>query len=243
MEWMRILFVKELRDDLPAPLRPIAPYDLMFNLLVPGSDAYASMVLHEAAHAYQGIQAGDRLVSAERAALDWAGRYPWENPSFKDAWQAELDVLAQALRAETTEENSRLAGEFLALRAQRRSAANLSAELVNFERQREWEEGIAKYSELSIAVQAARSEDYQPLPELRQDTEFHAYQNAQKKWNQEIDQIQREAGVEGDGRFYYSGFAQAVLLDRLSPGWKDKLFDEDVWLEALLAAALAESAE
>jgi hypothetical protein len=46
------------------------------------------------------------------------------------------------------------------------------------------------------------------------------------------------AGDEGDGRFYYSGFAQAVLLDRLAPGWKAQLFDEGAWLEELLAQAV-----
>jgi len=50
----------------------------------------------------------------------------------------------------------------------------------------------------------------------------------------------RRAGATGDGRFYYSGFAQAVLFDRLAPDWKERLFDEGVWLEDLLSEALDE---
>ena len=41
---------------------------------------------------------------------------------------------------------------------------------------------------------------------------------------------------EGYGRFYYSGMAQAYLLDRLSPGWKDRLLnDPTLNLETLLS--------
>ena len=43
---------------------------------------------------------------------------------------------------------------------------------------------------------------------------------------------------EGDGRFYYSGMAQAYLLDRLLPGWKQRAFEDGIWLETLLIEAL-----
>jgi hypothetical protein len=42
------------------------------------------------------------------------------------------------------------------------------------------------------------------------------------------------AGDDGDGRFYYSGMAQAYLLDRLLPNWKATAFDENIWLDDLL---------
>jgi len=35
-----------------------------------------------------------------------------------------------------------------------------------------------------------------------------------------LDQISRMADDEGDDRFYYSGMAQAYLLDKLNPSWK-----------------------
>jgi hypothetical protein len=43
----------------------------------------------------------------------------------------------------------------------------------------------------------------------------------------------------GDLRFYLSGMAQARLLDRLSPGWKDKVLPGPSTLEDLLREALA----
>ena len=39
-------------------------------------------------------------------------------------------------------------------------------------------------------------------------------------------------------RIRYSGMAQAVLLDRLMPGWKDRAWAEGVWLEDLLVEAV-----
>jgi hypothetical protein len=46
------------------------------------------------------------------------------------------------------------------------------------------------------------------------------------------------AGNDGDGRFYYSGLAQAVLLDHLLPGWKVQALDEGLSLEELLASTV-----
>jgi hypothetical protein len=37
---------------------------------------------------------------------------------------------------------------------------------------------------------------------------------------------------------YYTGMAQALLLDRLSPGWKDRAFEQGVWVEDLLRQAV-----
>lgn len=237
-EWTRIALVNEIVGQLPGPIQRIVPAPLLRNLLLPGSDAYASMILHEATHAYQGIRDPERLAGAEQAAQKTESSYPFEDEAHREGWQAELDLLYNAMRAETQEETLRLAREFLNHREERRKTMRLSDDMLDFERLKEWEEGIAKYSERTIYLLAMEDKSYQPLPEVFQDEDFHDYRLAKKKWNQEVDQMRRMAGDEGDGRFYYTGFAQAVLLDRLSPGWKDRLFDEDVWLEDLLAEAV-----
>ena len=43
----------------------------------------------------------------------------------------------------------------------------------------------------------------------------------------------------GDLRFYLSGMAQARLLDRLAPGWKEKALPGPATLESLIRAAMA----
>lgn len=241
LEWMRIAMTDDLRQSLPPFLQFVAPYRLFVNLLLPNSDVQIAGVLHEAVHAYQGICAPEMLVEAELVYSGSAETYPEKDSDFAAAWQTELDLLNQALRAASQEEARELASTFLDQRAARRAAAHLSTNLVNLERRKEWEEGIAKYGEMSMYRLASMTGDYQPLPEMNRDPEFDYYRGAPRKWNQEIAQIRRMAKDEGDGRFYYSGFAQAVLLDRLSPNWKACLFDQDVWLEDLLAEALVSS--
>ena len=55
-----------------------------------------------------------------------------------------------------------------------------------------------------------------------------------KPWSAQINEVTRTAGRKGETRFYYSGMAQAVLLDRLLPGWKERAFEPDFMLEDLL---------
>jgi len=49
--------------------------------------------------------------------------------------------------------------------------------------------------------------------------------------------MKRMASDGDESRFYYTGMAQAVLLDRLDPDWKGRLFEPGVWLEDLLSDA------
>jgi hypothetical protein len=91
--------------------------------------------------------------------------------------------------------------------------------------------------------QASLAADYQPISALRDDPDFDGYANFDKRWAQEIDQIGRMADDHGDGRFYYSGMAQAVLLDRLLPDWKAQALADGVFLDELLETAVASPLE
>ena len=123
-------------------------------------------------------------------------------------------------------------------RAERREAAGLSTELIAYEQQREWLEGLAKYAEMEVWRQASQSPEYEPVEMMAVDSDFDQYQAFESRWAQEVDQIKRSANGE-DTRFYYTGMAQAVILDKLSPAWKAEAFSEGVFLEDLLAASLS----
>ncbi len=237
-EWMQVMLAQQLREDLPAFLRPIFPYRLATSLFIDSSDFYISSLLHESFHAYQGIIAPDKLAAAEDAVRRSEAHYPLEDRSLRDAWQIELDLLARALRADTPAETAALTREFLANREQRRET--LTSDLIAYERHREWQEGLARYVELEIWRQAATSADYEPAPAVQHDRDFKGYRTFERRWSREVDQIRRMAGNRGDGRFYYSGMAQAVLLDRLAPGWKNEAFDDGIWLDDLLVGALVQ---
>jgi len=242
-EYFPIRMRELIRSDLPAFLRPIFPYRIATGMLVDSSDQYVTLILHEVAHAYQGITAPERLLAGEKANHDLEQVYPWENDILRDDWQTELDVLASALRAETDEETRQLAQEFLELRHSRRLAAGLSTDLIGFERHREWVEGIGRYAELSVYQLGQASSGYVPVAEMLEYPRFHQYKKFDQRWTREIDQMTWLAADGDETRFYYTGMAQAVLLDRLDPDWKHRLFEPGVWLEDLLAEALSTAGE
>lgn len=236
-EWMEISLRETLKEDLPAFLRPVVPYRVIIPLFLMGGDGYIAALLHESFHAYQGLKAGEQLARAEEAAARQGDRYPYDDTAFQDAWQIELDLLADALQADTPEQMTGLAAQFMAQRESRRRQSGLSPSLVNYERQREWLEGAARYAELGV-WRVGASSDYQPIPPASQVADFNAYSAYERRWSNEVDQVRRMAGSSGDGRFYYSGMAQAVLLDRLLPDWKERVVPGSVFLEDLLAEIL-----
>lgn len=236
-EWMEFSLIEQIRGELPPILREIVPYSLFVNLLLNGTDGHIAAVLHEGFHAYQAHQSQNRLVVAEAAARTGERAYPWHDVELQADWQTELDLLVEALRADSDGEAQQLARQFLAQRERRR--AKLTSTLVEYERHREWVEGLAKYAELGIWQAAHGAEGYTPVDALADDPDFNGYRSYPTRWDREVDQIRRMADDEGDGRFYYSGMAQAVLLDRFAPGWKAQILDEDVWLDALLNEAVS----
>ncbi len=235
-EYMEIGFYQGFRQDLPPVVRELFPYRLLWANLMDRSETYIQALEHEAFHAFQGSVAPDRLAAAERANRA-EGRYPWDDAGLQEAWHAELKSLQQAALAKTEGEVGDLAREFLARRDQRRKAAGLDAELIDYERQREWLEGLAKYAELAIGWAAGAAADYAPVAGLTDDPDFHGYSTRERFWQQQMGEVTRSASREGETRFYYGGMAQAVVLDRLLPGWKERAFRGETTLEDLLREA------
>ena len=153
-------------------------------------------------------------------------------------WKMELELLQNGIKAAKDAEAVEIARQFLAQRAQRRERAGLSADLVRYEAEREWLEGQAKYAELAMWQAASRSMSYRPLagaPGIEGMNDFRGFQN---NWNEQLRLLGTQSTKEGDGRFYYSGWAQALLLDRLSPDWKARALQPGIYLEDLLAEAV-----
>jgi len=235
LEWFGIRLAGRMRSEMPSVLTAVFPYRLALRFLIGGSDGYLCMVQHEAFHAYQGVAAPLRIASAERAAAEVEPGYPFGQAASERAWRRELGLLASCLQASTREEARVRARLFIASRRDRRNRLGLAAELVGCECQREWLEGLAKYVELESWRRAAQTPGYRPLTALKSDPSFKAYAGFRRRLSQEVGQI---AWAKDDTRFYYSGMAQAMILDRLMPGWKSRAFVQDVWLEDLVAEAV-----
>ena len=234
--WGRADIPAILYNESYAFLRPFFPYRLFIGQLVSGSDQYISALAHEAFHAYQESSIPEKFAAAERVNT-FENMYPCDEPSFQADWQAELEMLARALRSTDRQETLELMQQFIQLREASRERAGFSAELITYEQNREWLEGLARYAELEIWRQAY-FQTYAPIPETKALPDFNSYAGIESRWSSEIGQMTRMAKDEGDGRFYYSGMAQAFLLDRFSADWKSKAFEQGVWLEDLLAEAV-----
>ncbi len=237
LDWMKINLIQAIQQDLPSFLRPVFPYRLFLSQLLSSDDQYISLNAHESFHAYQGLTAPGKLAAAENANQQFESQYPWGDTALQTDWQAELELLAEAVQTTDPAESMDFARRFLELRKNRRSSAGLSAGLIAYEQKREWLEGLARYAELEIWRQASMG-GYLPIPESESLRNFRQYAGFENRWRRELDQFSRMAGDEGDGRFYYTGMAQAYLLDRLAPDWKTSAFDENIWLEDLLQAVI-----
>ena len=236
-DWVKISLVTVIREDLPAVIKPIFPYRLLTGQLVRSQDQYITLVVHERFHAFQGLMAEEKFSASEQANMDLQDDYPWFDEAMVADWKTELELLAEALQTDDPETALDLARRFLAQREARRNQANLTADLIQLEQQREWIEGLARYVELTIWEQAAFSE-YSGIPETDQLSDFNHYKKFESRWEAELKQFPLMADDEGDGRFYYSGMAQAKLLDRFMPDWKQHYFEDGVWLDDLLAQAV-----
>jgi hypothetical protein len=226
--------VKIYRELLPPVIEQIFPYRLLFQ----STEVQIGGVLHECFHVFQAQNVPDRLDAAEKAHR-WGDAYWGVGEEALDLWKAEMNLLAKALQADTDQEAAAFAREFLTHRQSRRAEIGLAAELIDYERQLEWEEGLAKYVELEILRQVYSAHDYQPVQGMQDDPSFKAYRTFPQRWSQEILQMKLAANQDGEVSFYMTGMAQAYLLDRLYPGWKDKVFAEGVFLEDLLEEVLA----
>ncbi|MDX1666981.1 MAG: hypothetical protein R3350_07120, partial [Saprospiraceae bacterium] len=241
-EWTVIRMGNELRDALPGLLRLFVPYRLislgMGTLF--GTEWFISAVEHESFHAFQGLTTPGRLARAERLFAEAGGRYPWEDPGMTSLWKAEMKLLTDALTAEDQRETVTLVRRSLEQRDERRRTIGLDSMIVQLEQEREWEEGLAKYVELALWKVAANAADYQPVLALKDDAAFDQYKDFEGQWKRELSTMKFQGG-SGESRFYYSGMAQAFLLDRLWPEWSRQSDWEEARLEEILRKAVTDS--
>jgi hypothetical protein len=232
-EYGQVEFYRGFRQNLPPFISNVVPVRLVWALLMGKTESYIAALEHESFHAYEGIMAVKRLTASEEM-YSVEQNYPFDG--MEEPWKQEMNVLVRAAQAATDTEARDLAREFLKLRTARR--AGLTSDEVNLERLREWEEGLAKYAELEITRQAGAGDGYQPVAGISQDEDFHNYKGQQQFWSEQLNEAKYTQGRSGDTRFYYSGNALAVLLDRLSPGWKPRALPGGEFLDEILQEAV-----
>ncbi|HEX7393830.1 MAG TPA: hypothetical protein VF313_02795 [Anaerolineaceae bacterium] len=189
---------------------------------------YVRAIVHEAFHAYQMTRIGGNPpnfgvdVDEGEMIADLSSR-----SGLDDRYSAEGQALANALRMTDQADTLKEAARFLQLRQSRRGSN--TPEVAAYEQSVEWTEGLARYAEISL-IRLAGQTNYRPtLAGLN-------YPSPDDTWEQFLkDLAQPTLNPDGfRGRYYLLGAGQAFLLDRLLPGWKDRVLDEKQSLEVLL---------
>ncbi|MFN2373334.1 MAG: hypothetical protein ABR545_05940 [Cyclonatronaceae bacterium] len=236
-EYAAVSFYNGFRNELPPILSAVFPYRLFWNLLMGTAENYIAGMAHEAFHAHQGMLVPDRLAQAENAAR-LSSDYPWHKPENAAGWEEEIDLLLESYHSGTSEDSKYFIEQFLEKRRERRKLAELTGEMILYEQQREWLEGLAKYAELKIGLVASENSEYSPVSQIQQTAGFRHYETREQYFRRQLDEVGRTAKREGESRFYYGGMLQAILLDRHVPEWKSDAFDNNVYLDQLLEKAL-----
>jgi hypothetical protein len=114
----------------------------------------------------------------------------------------------------------------------------------NYFRYQTWKEGVARYTQVRVSLLAA---DFEDKGRFYQQPGFAALQGSMsyaRLW-EEVSRtnywlMRTSSGDQGGDptSFYGIGHGLAELLDAINPTWKERYFDQGVWLDDLVAEAM-----
>ena len=238
-EFAEVSFYNGFKNELPPGINLIFPYKIFWNLIMGEAESYTAGLIHEAFHGYQGSRTIQKFSKAEFFAQK-SNEYPWHLDRNSSGWRDEADLLMKAYESGDDADALKFIREYLNVRDDRRREADLSEEMIEYEKNREWLEGLAKYTELKIGMVADEKSGYEPVTEIKDLGDFNNYNKRDEYFRNQLSEVPRAAARSGESRFYYGGMLQAMLLDRMARGWKNEIFDEDIFLEDLLRKSVSE---
>ncbi len=219
---------EEKLEELPYESLRADPYEQM------------AMIAHEAFHVFQMSHLPHKVADERDVRL-----YPCLSVDNNVGFALEGEALNQSLRAEDDAEVRAAATRWLAIRRHRRAA--LPAKAVDYEDRNEFIEGTAKYIE---TVLMRELETRTPDPALFYAQGFQGFDDLgwfrERRLESLLGNMRGEVNVNNDpygtspirGRLYFSGMGIAMLLDRIAPGWKDRIADPGETLTALAEEAI-----
>lgn len=202
-----------------------------------------ALVAHEAFHVFQQTKAPGKGAN-EMLLLN----YPVLSVENNVGFAQEGAALAEALRAADDTAFRRAVVRWLALRQDRR--ARLPEEAVEYEDGAENSEGLAKYTEYRLFQVL---EGRRPGAAMSWAQGFGGYlglaPQRERLLESMVEHMSGTVVVNNDPygtaplrmRLYYSGMAIGVMLDRLAPAWKSRIFSPGVSLISLVEEALEPS--
>lgn len=178
------------------------------------------------------------LARGDRTGM-WMLNYafPYSAPDVGRQFDAMSRLLAEALRAKR---GADLRGKVSAyLDARRRFAALLSPDDYRYFSFQVWQEGVSRYTEYRVAELAAKH--YRPSRAFRRLPDFKPFRAVADETLSNLLRELRTLRLDGDDykrvAFYPLGAGEALLLDRVSPGWKDSYFSDKFYVEKYFGGA------
>ena len=189
---------------------------MSFDMRSYGLEDAVALIFHEAFHVFERDE-GRRGARwrAENSML--ISEYPETSARNNALFNIESQILHSAMRAVHKAAAKRKAQEFIAVRKMRQG--ELDARFVEFEKGLESNEGLAEYAGVKavfVAIEAA-SQKRAAIPFKNTDKSSYIADRFERL--RRITRVGRNSRL----RFYDTGAAQALLLDRLMPGWKKRV--------------------
>ncbi|HEX8140744.1 MAG TPA: hypothetical protein VF544_24470 [Pyrinomonadaceae bacterium] len=208
------------------------------------STAWVVTMLHEHFHQLQNSQPGYytdvnalNLSRGDETGM-WMLNYafPYSEPTVKEHFTVLSRSLAEALQTKKNREFSAKVAAYL--EARRKFKALLDADDYRYFSFQVWQEGVARYTEYSIAELAAKS--YKPSKEFRSLKDYKPFKLVADEIIKNIVEELTTLRLEDYKRvaFYPLGAGEALLLERLNPQWKERYFTDKFYVDKYFDTAL-----
>jgi hypothetical protein len=210
------------------------------NTGVSSSTAWILTILHEHFHQYQQSQP-DYYASTQALGLshgDETGMwmlnfpFPYDSIEVEQAYGAASRALLDGIRSSPEERQSSVQRFLGALERLRSAVSPDDYSYFSFEC---WQEGVARYTELSAAELAATQ--FTPDNMFHSLSDYRSFKEVAESLYARIVAGLANPSLATSQRvaFYAFGAGEALLLDKVDPEWKKEYFRTDFHLERLLS--------
>lgn len=195
-----------------------------------------SITFHEAFHAFE--------RDPKRAGVKWGAEnsllvFEYQESSARNnaLFSIEAKILQAALESKNQSELINKVREFLTIRGLRQS--ELAPRFAEFEKGAELNEGLAEYAGTKAVLAGMRAAEKKQISVSFNESDDKSFLRKKYETLASITKIGRNIRL----KFYYTGSAQAFLLDRLMPDWKTKVQMEGKSLQDLLEISVGKMTE
>ncbi len=194
-------------------------------------------LMHEHFHQFQSEQPGyyravdDLGLSHGDTSGMWMLNYPfpYEKAEVAQAFAGLRDLLLSAVEERDEKKFAERARQYAAER--NKFLALVSPDDRKYFSFQLWQEGVARYTEIKAAEAAAH---YQPAADYAALSDYETFSNyAARPRRDALEELKKADLAEGKRTVVYSfGAAEALLLDRMKPHWKDDYFKHPLSMDA-----------